>query len=173
MTARMNEIGATVPQEAAEGVRVWRITHKCPACLNSWSYDALEAARPTVPDDVQLGPWMLCGSCEARRRVNYRQIINGKTEWWAPFWGDEQTAKMWARIRENNGTFTTVREIGQYSGQKLLDEKASLIKILTRTPIGNGWYRNIISITSEEYMSMNCKWPIPRKPNAPSATGWK
>jgi hypothetical protein len=169
----IGEIGAAVPKEPAEGVRVWRITHKCPACLNSWSYDILEASAPAIPSDVQLGPWMLCGSCEARRRVNYRQIANGKTEWWAPFWGDEQAAKMWARIRENDGTFTTIREIGPYSGQKLADEKESLIKILTRTPIGNGWYRNIVSITSEEYMSMKCKWPIPRKPNTPNATGWK
>lgn len=106
-------------------------------------------------------------------RVNYRQIANGKTEWWAPFWGDEQTAQLWARIREKAGTFTSVHPIGVYEGQKLLDEKTRLIRILTRVPTGNGWFRNLVSITSEEYISMGCKWPIPRRPNGSSATGWR
>jgi hypothetical protein len=170
----MDEIGATMPQEPAEAVQVWRITHRCPACLQSWSYDILDAsASPVIQDDTKLGPWMLCGSCEARRRVNYRQIANGKTEWWAPFWGSEQTAQLWARIREKAGTFTSVHLIGVHAGQKLLDEKTSLIRVLTRVPMGNGWYRNLVSITSEEYISMNCKWPIPRRPNGSKTTGWR
>lgn len=171
---RMDEIGATMPQEPAEAVQVWRITHRCPACLQSWSYDmACGPGEPTIPDDTTLGPWMLCGSCEARRRVNYRQIANGKTEWWAPFWGDEQTAQLWARIREKAGTFTSVHPIGAHAGQKLLDEKTHLIQILTRVPTGNGWFRNLVSITSEEYISIGCKWPIPRRPNGSTAAGWR
>jgi len=172
--SRMDEIGAMTPQEPTEGAQVWRITHRCPACLQSWSYDILDASTSlVVPDDTKLGPWMLCGSCEARRRINFRQIANGKTEWWAPFWGDEQTAQLWARIREKAGTFTSVHLLGAYPGQKLLDEKTRLIRILTRVPTSNGWFRNLVSITSEEYISIGCKWPIPRRPNGSTATGWR
>ena len=171
---RIGEESAKVEPTTPGSVTVWRITHKCPACLNPWSYDILEPGpEPAIPDDVKLGPWMLCGSCEARRRVSYRQIQGGKTEWQAPFWGEEQDAQLWARVRSQAGTFTSVHPLGEYRGQKLLDEKSHLVKILTRISKGHGIFRNLVSITSEEYIPFACKWQIPRRPNAPTVGGWK
>lgn len=159
---------------------VFRITHKCPACKVRWSFDVTDTQAAFVcPSDAQLGPALLCGSCEARRRINYRYVNqDGKTEWQAPFFGESKTAQMWAVILRGDDVFTEIELIGPYTGQKLIDEKSSLLRILTTKKLGNGCVQNIISMTEAEFQASGYgnqsshKWERPKRPDMANAKGW-
>lgn len=160
---------------------VFRITHKCPACKCKWAYDVTDTVEAFVcPTDAQLGPALLCGSCEARRRINYRYVNqDGKTEWQTPFFGDDKIAQMWAVILRGDDVFTWIELVGAYSGQKLKDEKKELLRILTTKKIGNGYVQNIISMTEAEFQASGYgnqsshKWDRPKRPIEANQKGWK
>lgn len=159
---------------------VFRITHKCPACKTKWAYDVTDAeAAFLCPSDAQLGPWLLCGSCEARRRVNYRYVNqDGKTEWQAPFFGESKMAQLWAVVLKGDDVFTSIELIEPYTGQKLKDEKKELLRILTTRKLGHGMTQTIISMTEAEFQASGYgnqsshKWERPKRPDAAKSKGW-
>jgi hypothetical protein len=155
---------------------VFRITHYCPACKAKWAYDVTDTVEAFVcPSDAQLGPALLCGSCEARRRINYRYVNQDqKTEWQTLFFGESKMAQMWAVILKGDRIFTEIELIGPYTGQKLLDEKRELLRILTTRKIEGGRTQLVVSMTEAQFAAtpQKDKWDRPKRPDMASTKGW-
>lgn len=180
MTFQRVSIDSSEWMKSKPNHNVFRIRHKCPACKTKWSYDVTDTVEAfACPTDAQLGPALLCGSCEARRRINYRYVTQeGKTEWQAPFFGESKMAQLWAVVLRGDDVFTEIELIGPYTGQKLIDEKKPLLRILTTKTIGNGIVQNILSMTDAEFQASGYgnqsshKWEKPKRPDMVKSKGW-
>lgn len=179
MTFQRVSIDSSAWMKSMPNHSVFRVTHKCPACKVRWSYDVTDTEDAFVcPTDAQLGPALLCGACEARRRINYRYVTQeGKTEWQAPFFGESKMAQMWAVILRGEDVFTSIELIGPYTGQKLIDEKRDLLRILTTRKV-DGKIQLVVSMTEAQFQasgygnSSSHKWDRPKRPDMPNAKGW-
>lgn len=159
--------------QSKAGHHKFRITHICPACLQEWSFDITDDRETAmIPPDVQLGLSMLCGYCEARRRVSFVWTnAAGKRECAAIFFDEEKEAKAWARIRKGERQYTKAEDFGVYDGGKLRNDKVDALRIVMRRKIRDGVYQNISSMTHSQFADSGLKWEIPKRPVA-EAVKW-
>lgn len=64
----------------------WRVVGRCPCCLTAWVIDIDSPEDPVAswPDPRKMSDALLCGSCQARKRVLFRDG-NGRTvSLWTP-----------------------------------------------------------------------------------------
>lgn len=61
-------------KRTATPIRRWRVVGRCPCCLSAWvlDIDAPEDPTQSWPDPSRMADALLCGSCQARRRVLFR-----------------------------------------------------------------------------------------------------
>jgi hypothetical protein len=71
---------ATVP------VYRWRVVGRCPCCLTAWVIDIDSPEDPVAswPDPRKMSDALLCGSCQARKRVLFRDGTGKTVSLWTP-----------------------------------------------------------------------------------------
>lgn len=175
MTFKRISIDADAWMKSKADHHVFRITHECPCCATVWSFDVTDTPAGFVcPSEIQLGLSMLCGACEARRRISFRYVNqNQVTEWSSPFFTEQEEAATWAKIRSGKYVFTRIKKLEPYTDQVLIDEKRSLLRILTRKKVSPGRYVAVLSMTDGQLIESGQKWTKPTRANATISAGWR
>lgn len=74
------------PPIAKPPVYRWRVVGRCPCCLTAWvmDIDATEDPVSTWPDPRKMADALLCGSCQGRKRVLFRDDRGENVSLWTP-----------------------------------------------------------------------------------------
>lgn len=76
------------PRNPREPVPVyrWRVVGRCPCCLTAWVIDIDSPEDPVAswPDPRKMSDALLCGSCQARKRVLFRDGTGRTVSLWTP-----------------------------------------------------------------------------------------
>lgn len=80
------------PQPDGEVVLI-ETTCRCPICRKTWIFEKLGTSSPEPMDGATIGPGLLCGEDEARRRL--RLLVDGEI---IPLWTDRDASQMWGAI---------------------------------------------------------------------------
>lgn len=64
----------------------WRVVGRCPCCLTAWVIDIDSPEDPVAswPDPRKMSDALLCGSCQARKRVLFRDGTGRTVSLWTP-----------------------------------------------------------------------------------------
>lgn len=64
----------------------WRVVGRCPCCLTAWVIDIDSPEDPVAswPDPRKMSDALLCGSCQARKRVLFRGATGRTVSLWNP-----------------------------------------------------------------------------------------
>lgn len=76
----------TATHRAPTPIYRWRVVGRCPCCLTAWVMDIDSAEDPvaTWPDPRKMADALLCGSCQARKRVLFRGYSGATVSLWTP-----------------------------------------------------------------------------------------
>ena len=106
---------------------LYRTTCKCPGCGTDWVFEEAQPAGviDPHPKSSKLGLALLCGVCEARRRL-WINRLDGKP---VPAWDNKvDSPRAWDLLRRNWGAYDPiVNRIGQFEGGTLRDDKQAKI----------------------------------------------
>lgn len=74
------------PHRAPAPIYRWRVVGRCPCCLTAWVMDIDSAEDPvsTWPEPRKMADALLCGSCQARKRVLFRGASGATVSLWTP-----------------------------------------------------------------------------------------
>lgn len=174
MTFKRISLDAETWMKSKADHHVFRITHECPCCTKVWSFDVTDTPTGFVcPSEIQLGLSMLCGSCEARRRIVYRYINQNQVcDFASPFFTEQDEAATWVKIRSGQHIFTRIKKLEPYTDQKLIDEKKDLLRILTRRQVAPGKFVMVTSMTDAQLTESKQTWKKPLRTIA-ATVGWK
>lgn len=114
-------------------VYLYRTTCRCPHCGAYWTTEDAEPAgvMDPRPHAAKLNLALLCGECEARRRLWIRVDGGNQVEAWRP----EDTDHVWAILRGNYAAYAPqVVKIGPYDGSPLRDDKRDAIEAIRGKP---------------------------------------
>lgn len=119
----------------AGALEVHSFAHTCPACGEPWTaeYPGTADQFQSKPDPVRLGMALLCGTCEAKRRL----LVNGERGGTAYF-GESDLARAWGRIRNQARAWVVGRNLGNWDGSALRDDKDSLMRMFLRAVQARG-----------------------------------
>jgi hypothetical protein len=123
------DIGAFTVAKLSGNLEVHETSCLCPWCLARWvaEYLGLPQQLEEKPDPVRLGMALLCGTCEAKRRLR-----NDAGRDSLPFFGPSEEATAWGRIRNQARNWCEVRSLGRWDGRDLRDDKAQMLESFLR-----------------------------------------
>jgi len=157
------ELAAMLQAPKPDGeMRIIETTCLCPLDRRSWVVETLGLAIPDPVEGHQLGAALLCGSCEARRRILFR----GKDGSVVQLWAKRDADRLWAILLEardrGEDTFTPRHKVlpEDPTEERILrdDRNAALRRILYD---GEGRRRVVINEEGIERLGLN--WTIPRE----------
>lgn len=122
--------------------RVFRLRSICPFCGSAWCLDFTDVSSLAWIDPPTLGLSLLCGGCEARRRLLYvERGAGGRAMWSSPWFSRLDERKAWAVIRDpsRRDSLATVTDLGPYTGQVLRDDKRDVMIPIMREFRGAAW----------------------------------
>jgi hypothetical protein len=153
-----NSLRAPLPDAEAYIIRT---SCRCPSCHALWRYETLGTAAPAQQSPLDLGPALLCGTCEARRRLYV--LVDGVA---VPLWRDEDARQMWAILyaadRGGDASYWpvhTVLDDADLWRDLASDKDEALRRILYAR---NGQRRSIVSHGLIQALGLN--WSIPLCP---------
>ena len=148
----------------AGALEVHAVVCLCPACLQEWHAEYLGSPNQFAakPDPVRLGPSLLCGSCEAKRRC-YTSRQKGAPRFLGADHPDRtaETAAMWGRLRHQARNWVTVRNLGLWNGRELRDEKEETLQRILRKVQRQG------GACVDEPLRQELGWEFPASMSAP------
>lgn len=143
-----------------QGSRIIATRFRCPMCGSFWVIETVgdELPRP-IPGD-KLGAALLCGRCEARRRLLFRR----KDGVCVPLWTDRDGARLWAIVlgsRDRGEEIYTprhkFRDQEMEPGYKLQDDRETELRRI----VSDGQGRNRAAITEEGIRALGLDWKVP------------
>lgn len=164
MTSHMNKSGKAALSLALslgnQGSRIIATRFRCPLCMAYWIINTVgdELPKP-IPGD-ELGAALLCGKCEARRRLLFRR----KDGVCVPLWTDRDDSRLWAVVLDardrGTDTFTPrhkFMDADLVEGYQLRDDREAELRRIVR----DGEGRSRAAITEEGIRALGLDWKTP------------
>ena len=143
---------------AAGTLQVHAFDHICPACWEPWTaeYPGTVDQFDAHPDPVRLGMYLLCGTCEAKRRLYAAKERGSST-----FFGDADVANVWGRLKNQAHPWIVGRNLGSWDGRDLRDDKDQLCRSFVRAVHVRG------GICVPDDLRETWGWVVPRNNRQP------
>jgi hypothetical protein len=110
-------------------LEVHSFVHTCPACWEPWTAEiqGMPGQFVAKPDPVRLGMYLLCGTCEAKRRLHVSKERGSSI-----FFGEADVANVWGRLRNQPRAWIVGTNLGSWDGRALRDDKDKLCRSFVR-----------------------------------------
>jgi hypothetical protein len=160
------DLAAATAARWSGGMEIHAFACLCPGCWARWTAEFLGTPDQyqAKPDPVRLGLSLLCGTCEAKRR-----LLCGQGRDAARFFGPAEESAAWGRLRNQARNWCEVANLGRWDGRRLRDDKQDLLDSFLRGARCGGGFA-----VSEE-LRERWGWSLPRiertQPVA-SSMGW-